>query len=170
MDAAFIGRLCPLHAGHEVVIRNMLETAGERSLIVIGSVNTPLSLRHFFSYEERRDFLHAVFPGARIVGVPDFREDREWLLALDDVLSVAGFDPEKTVFFGGCEEDVRFFTEANRQTAILNRFDGSTPKISATEVRDALIHGRSLRGLVNEVLIDRIQSSFAAKWELFKRM
>jgi nicotinamide mononucleotide adenylyltransferase len=148
----------------------MLETAGDKSLVVIGSSNAPMSLRHFFSYRERREFLKTVFPQLRIVGIPDFWNDKEWMLALDDVLAVAGFDPLKTVFFGGCEEDVRFFIEAGREVSLMNRFDGSTPRISATEVRDALIHERELSNLVNPAIAEAVRKSFFGKWETFKRM
>lgn len=169
-NAVFVGRLCPLHIGHEVVIRKMIDDFPGRSLVVIGSSNAPISLRHFFSYEERRDFLRKVFPDISVVGLPDFNSDAEWMVALEDILSIAGFDSKEVVFFGGCEEDVRFFTDAGRKVSLVNRFDGSTPKISATEVRDALIHERPLGGLLDPAIAELVHDVFMRKWEAFKRM
>jgi len=157
--------------GHEAVIRRMLEECeGEKNcIVVIGSSNAPVSMRHFFSYSERRDFLLRRFPNIRVVGLPDYNNDVEWMLALDDILRAASFHPITTTFFGGCDEDVRYFVEAGRQVQILNRFDGSTPRISATEVRDALIHERSLKGLMHPDITDEVQSLFRQKWEKFVR-
>jgi len=167
----FVGRFCPLHLGHEAVIRFMLDNAADSHLVVIGSSNAPFSLRHFFNYEDRRAFLLQVFPGLRIVGLPDYPTDSEWLLALDDILATAGFNPHVATYYGGCEEDVIFFEGKGRNIAIpFNRFDGSTPKISATEVRDALIHDRPLDGMLNPELHNYVRGLFHDKWEKFKRI
>lgn len=166
----FVGRFCPLHLGHEVVIQKMLADCDSQSLLVIGSSNAGCSLRHFFSYEERRAFIHLLFPELKIVGLPDYTTDAEWLLALDDILLAMGINPTEAVFYGGCTEDIDFFLSAGRQSAILNRFDGSTPKTSATEVRDALIHDRSLDELLNPIIQQSVRELFSTKWEKFKRI
>jgi cytidyltransferase-like protein len=166
----FVGRFCPMHLGHEAIIRKMLDES-ESPLIVIGSSNNSPSMRHFFSYEERRNLIRKVFPDVPIVGLPDYSDDKIWLTALDDILSISGADPSNSItFFGGCEEDVRFFFEAGRTCVLTNRFDGSTPKISATEVRDALIHGRSLENLLNPAVVEDVKILFTEKWEKFKKM
>jgi hypothetical protein len=139
-------------------------------LVGIGSANHPTSLRHFFSYEERRGFILKVFPGLKVFGIPDFPTDEEWILALDDILRLSGTDPSSVTFFGGCREEVDFFCRIGRKVEIMNRFDGSTPKISATEVRDALIRERNLEGLLNPAIADSVRRSFQEKWELFKKM
>jgi nicotinic acid mononucleotide adenylyltransferase len=167
----FVGRLCPIHLGHERVIQAMLDQCGvEKSLVLIGSSNTPMSLRHFFSYKDRSAFLAQLFPNVRVMGLPDFPgDDDQWTLALDHMLAGAGMEPTKVTFFGGCDEDLRFFAD-NRLTVEVNRFDGSSPKISATEVRDALIHERPLEGLLNPAIIKPVEELFRERWERFKRM
>ena len=167
----FVGRLCPIHLGHEAVIKKMREDCGEKNcMVIIGSDNSPISLRHFFCYEERREFLRAIFQDIKVVGLADFQTDSEWLVALDDLIRLTGADPDQVVFYGGCEEDVTYYASLGRKVSILNRFDGSTPKVSATEVRDALIHGRSLKGLISKKLVEGIKKTFSNKWEIFKRM
>lgn len=169
--AAYIGRFSPLHVGHGAVIERMFEEFGpENSLIVIGSSNTPTTLRHFFTYDERKRFIKKVYEDARIVGLPDYATDQLWLSALDDLLLVAGMDPKRVTFFGGCEEDISFFQSDGRKISIMNRFDGSTKKVSATEVRDALIHGRPLQDLVHPSILTDLLMVFAEKWETFKKM
>ena len=168
---AYVGRINPLHLGHEAVGEEMLKQFGvENSMLIMGSSNTPFSLRHFFSYEERRGFVKKVFPELKIVGLPDYPTDKEWLVAMDDLLIARGFDPLEVVFFGGCEEDILFFYDAGRKCHILNRFDGTTPKISATEVRDCLIYGRSLEGMINPLIAGDVRDLFAQKWERFKKI
>lgn len=166
----YCGRFNPLHAGHEAVLNEMLAQFGvERSRVIIGSANTSQSLRHFFSYEERRSFIKEIFPDIRIMPLGDMGNDDEWMTALDDLLLSSGIAPEKVVFFGGCEEDINFFLDRNRKYHILNRFDGTTPKISATEIRDGLIHDRSLDGFINPQVEPMVRSLFKKKWEDFQK-
>ena len=103
-------------------------------------------------------------------GLPDYASNQEWMLALDDILRIFGADPKQATFFGGCQEEVDFFYQFGRRVEILNRFDGSTPKVSATEVRDALIRERSLEKLLNPRIVDAVRSRFEEKWELFKKV
>ncbi len=167
----FVGRMSPIHLGHEAIIRKMIEDVGvSNSCLVLGSSNAPMSFRNFFSYEERRSLIKKIFPDIGIVGIPDYPTDSEWLLALDDILKFAAQPySDNIVFYGGCEEDIRFFIETGREVRLLNRFDGTTPKISATEVRDALSKGRSLDGFLNPVILEDIRRMFLRKWEVFKR-
>jgi len=169
--AVYCGRFNPLHAGHGTVIKEMISQFGiENCLLVIGSSNAGFSLRHYFSYQERRGFIKKAFPELRVVGLPDYPTDEEWLVALDDLISAAGVSPAEVVFFGGCEEDILFFFEAKRNCRIINRFDGSTPKISATEIRDCLIYGRDLRGMIDPIIAEEMQNLFRQKWERFKKI
>jgi hypothetical protein len=110
-----------------------------------------------------------------IVGLPDYNSDEVWLSALDDILlSVFGNESisphRELVFFGGCEEDVEFFIKAGRKVHIMNRFDGTTPKVSATEIRDDLLYERSLEGKLPPVIIPSVQEEFKKNWEIFKRI
>lgn len=170
--AVYCGRFNPMHVGHGSVVKEMISQFGiENCLIVIGSSNAGFSLRHFFSYQERRGFMRKAFPGIRVVGLPDYPTDEEWLTALDDITSATSPDSSAdTLFFGGCEEDILFFYEAGRTCQILNRFDGTTPKISATEVRDCLIYGRTLEGMVDPTIASEVQNLFRQKWEKFKKI
>ena len=167
----FVGRFSPLHIGHEVVIKGMIDSFGiENCLVILGSSNAPISFRHLFSYEDRRRFIKEVFGDIAIVGLPDYPTNEEWLLALDDILDLRKIDKKEVVFFGGCEEDIYFFLEHKRPCKLFNRFDGETPKISATEVRDALIRERSLDDLLNPKICEIVKVSFTLKWEKLKKL
>lgn len=147
-----------------------------KCLIVIGSSTNTMSMRHFFSYEQRRKFLRIIYPEPfPIVGLPDYNSDKVWLSALDDILlSVFGNESisphRELVFFGGCEEDVEFFIKSGRKVYIMNRFDGTTPKVSATEIRDDLLYGRLLEGKLPPVIIPSVREEFKKNWEVFKRI
>ena len=167
----YVGRFNPLHVGHCAVIENMLKAYGlSKSIIVVGSSSAIFSLRHFFSYHERVQFIRKVFPDIKVVGLPDYHNDVEWLAALDDILHAAGIDPKDVTFWGGCQEDIRFFCDDGRDYNIWNRFDGTSTKISATEVRDALIFDRSLDGLVHPKLALDLKKLFKERWEKFKKL
>ncbi len=166
-----VARVCPIHLGHEVIIWDMIsQCAVDHSLLVIGSVNHEPSMRHFFSYLERKNFVKKLFPDLKVVGLPDFKSDDEWFEALQDILNLAGFIPSETRYFGGCEEDIQFFMDRNLPVRIINRFDGSSPKVSATEARDALVHNRSLDNILNPLIANDVKELFDEKWEKFKRI
>ena len=169
--AIYIGRFNPIHTGHGTVMKEMIKRYGvENCLVIIGSSNAPISLRHFFSYHERKQFIQKLFPDMRLAGLPDYHNDREWLAALDDLIRLTGLEPSEVTFFGGCQEDIRFFFDDGRHCTILNRFDGSSVKTSATEVRDCLIAERSLEGLVEPAILAELQALFKEKWEKFKKL
>lgn len=170
----YVGRFNPIHRGHGVVIQKMLETCGlKQSLLVIGSANASFSLRHFYSYCERRGIILSLFPELRVVGLPDFPDDDgAWLTALDDLIRLAGADPREVTYFGGCEEDVRFFLEDGRHCVIVSRFGDDLVGLSATRVRDALIHKRDaeLYELLIPGSLPQIKTLFTKKWEEFKKI
>jgi nicotinamide mononucleotide adenylyltransferase len=169
--AVYCGRFNPIHVGHEAVINDMVKKYGEiNCLIVVGSSNADFSLRHFFNYQERRNFIKKLYPKIKIVGLPDFPTDEEWLVALDDLITALGINPREAIYFGGCKEDIVFFAKDKRHCQIMNRFDGTTPKISATEIRDCLIYHRSLKDLVNDKISPAVEALFKKKWEKFKRL
>ncbi len=166
-----VGRFGPVHLGHVRVGNMMIENHGSKnSLIVIGSSNNPPSLRHFFSYLERRKYLQILFPDIKLFGIPDYPNDEIWLTALDDCIKAIGFDPLKAVYWGGCEEDVSFFINAGRNVKIINRFEKADLKISATEVRDCLIRQKSISHLVHPLIEDELKKDFAKKWKEFEKM
>jgi nicotinic acid mononucleotide adenylyltransferase len=171
VTAVYCGRFNPIHAGHEAVISEMLRLFGpKRSRVIVGSANTQQSLRHFFSYGERSAFIKTIFPTVSVMPLGDFiGSDDEWFVALDDLLTSSGMDPKKTVFFGGCEEDIVFFLARNRRCHILNRFDGTTPKVSATEIRDSLIHDRPMNNFLNPAIEQMVKDLFKVKWMDFQK-
>ena len=169
--AVCVWRICPIHLGHQKVLDAMIKKFGIKNcLLVIGSSNAPLTMRNFFSYVERKGFVETIYPDLQVVPISDYPTDSEWLQALDDILRFGGLSPKEVTFFGGCAEDIEFFLEVGRKHEIMNRFDGSTPKISATEVRDALIQGRPLDGLLDPRIVDGVRGAFKGKCERFKKM
>jgi len=160
--------MCPIHIGHEEVIKKMIFICGgvENCLVVIGSSNSRISkgnTRNFFSYKERRNFFKAIFPEVSVVGLPDYHNDNEWLIALDDILSSLKMIPHKVTYFGGCNQDVDFFIRDNRLVYILNRFSGRTPKISSSEVRDCLAYCRPIDKFLNPLILNMVIETFKKK-------
>ena len=171
----YVGRFCPPHEGHCRVLRFMLEQRGlANSLVLVGGSNHAISYRHLFPLEDRLAMLRGLFPGLNLAGIPDHETDAGWLADLWTLVAMwrHGREPEnerKVTFYGGCEEDVLFFVNAGYPMQILNRFDGSGPKVSATEVRDALVHERDIAGLIPTEIAPLVREQFTRRWDELKR-
>lgn len=160
----YIGRLNPIHLGHEAVIKEMLGQFGaENCLLILGSSTSSFSQRHFFSFGERKNFVKKIFPELEIFGLPDFPTDEQWLFELDKLLLGKNFDPKDTVFFGGCEQDLVWFLETERQCQILNRFDGTTPIVSATQIRHLLASNEPVDHFLNPLIVNEVKNLFDKK-------
>jgi nicotinamide mononucleotide adenylyltransferase len=158
----FIGRLNPMHLGHQAIIQGMTEISLERPIVFVGSCNKPTSVRHLFNYEDRADFIKVVFSDkVRIMPLPDFDDDKVWFRGLDDLL---GQTLNKAVFIGGSVEDVEFYYKAGRKVHIVNRYSGITKNVNASEIRDALIQGRSIEGLVDPRVAELVLKKYPERW------
>lgn len=78
MRGLVVGRFQPLHHGHEQLIRQAIAACGDVT-IAIGSSTEPQTARNPFSFEERAAMVEAVFPGLRVVGVPDIHDEARWV-------------------------------------------------------------------------------------------
>ena len=164
-NGAYIGRLCPPHLGHLYLADLLLEAFPNTHMIGVGSCNEKVSFKHLFNYGDKRDVLRLLYPNATILPIPDFGNDALWFAAIDDQISAMGRNPKETVFIGGCEEEVEFYYKAGRKVFIVNRFGGLTTKVSGTEVRDALIEGRPLDGMLHPSTIPLVKERFVLRWE-----
>ncbi len=169
-----IGRMSPMHLGHRRLIEKMVEECSYKNcMMLIGSCNAKQSMKHFFSYPERRGFIKKIFPKLRVMGLPDFKDcNGAWLLNLDDVLVNCGFDPKHVKFYTGNEEDIEVILGDNRDFTSVDRFDSKRPIISGERVRAALIHDKSreeLIHLVGEDLVDDILTVFQKSWPEFAK-
>lgn len=160
----YVGRFSPMHLGHQAMIASLIDAYGDRHVVFIGSCNRPTSFRHLFTYEDRKDFIRAVFPNANIAPLPDFGDDRQWFGAMDDMLRLSGIDPAEAAYLGGSREDVEFYYENGRQAHIVNRYGGTTPNVSASEIRDALVERRE--GVLETFLDPRVAPLVKERFEL----
>ncbi len=162
--AVFVGRMNPMHLGHQFQIDMLIKAFRERHLLALGSCNKSVSIRHLFNYKDRSDFVRLVHPGTRIAPLPDFDNNELWFAALDDLIRASGGDPADVVFIGGSDEDVEFYGGTGRKVFILNRYAGITKNVSGAEVRDALMEKRELDGLLDPRIIPLVRERFALRW------
>lgn len=166
-----VARMGPIHLGHQAILDKAIEEYGKKLILFLWSANNPQSLRHFFTYQQRRDFIKTLYPDIIVAPLPDFPTNEEWFVAIDDLTdAIFGPDAHKNMeFFGWCIEDVEFFEQNDRKIKIVNRFDGTTPIISATQVRDALIWQRSIEDFVDSRIEKQIRDVFTMNRENFRK-
>lgn len=169
----YIGRFCPIHAGHQGIIGFLRHYAKNNHLILIGSCNNPISYRHLFSYETRALFIREIYGDEiKIAPLPDFESDEVWMSAIHDIAALKGFSPKNLVFVGGCEEDISTISELGYETYIINRFSGTTINISGTEIRDSLITGdrEKLSKVISPIILPKLMKEFNYQWAKLKRL
>ncbi len=166
----YVGRMCPIHLGHQAIIDSMLSYHKNNCMVVLWSCNADFTLRNFFNYQERRDLVKTLYPDIDIAWLADQNNDQLRIQSLDDLIRLKYKGDIKNVLFRWwCEEDISFFIERDRNYKTLNRFDGTTPKVSATEIRDALIHHRPIHELVDKQIAQSITDLFAVKRKMFEK-
>ncbi len=188
----FIGRFCPIHLGHMRVIEQLLKDFGENHLILIGSCNSSWSLRNFFSYKDRKDFIKSLYPNVKLLGLPDYPEDDNiWFTHLiDSIERITGLEVDipnigwtdkplfpspkhgevEPIFYGGCDEEIQFIQNRGFNFKIVERFGEASINVSSTEVRDCLIHNRDLKDKIHPLLIDKVKELFKYKWNEFRKV
>lgn len=155
-----IGRFSPLHIGHEMNLDELQRRHGDDHLVVLGSVNSPMSERNLFTYSDRSDWLRRRYPKLRIAPLPDFASDYEWLAALDDLIRLARSTPSCPVFYGGCKEDLEVFSSRGYVTEVWDRSGPNRPNISATMVRAKLAAGEDVRPYLSPVIHDDVVETY----------
>lgn len=184
----YIGRFNPPHVGHQKLIEKLISEFPERHLVLIGSCTEDPTLHNPFTYTQRISFLKKLHPKLNVVGLPDVKgNDDLWFEILkgmilhasgaDVVLTARGWADKKVdlkeplgsqesvipVFFGGCSEDLKHFISWGYETHIVNRYE-TEEKMSSSEVKDCLVHGRSLEGKVDSRILREVQGHFSTNW------
>ena len=64
----YVGRLNPMHLGHQYVIDTMIQETKNNCMLVLGSANTPCDTdRHLFSLQERSQIVSTLYPDLPLV-------------------------------------------------------------------------------------------------------
>lgn len=160
----YIWRFNPLHLWHQHVIQTMIEDNGiENCLVVVWSVNQPLSDRNIFSYQERENFLREKFPWLKVVWIPDFDTDDEWFEVLDKLIDKAFPSSWKhiwlqdVVFYGWAEQDIWYILPKWYTYKIVSRNDGQFDWLSSTKVRESLRSDKDISWMVDPSLVPKIK-------------
>lgn len=173
----FICRLAPVHIGHQIVIRALRSAFPGDWGIIVGSSNQPASIRHLFTLDDRLRFLRGVGVTGKVASIPDFPTDDQWFNCLESILSWGGFSIDNACFIGGTEDDVRCYKERGHATCIIRRFEGHTPEISGTKIRDCFIRiGMDREALVrkaaeflDDAIVEDVVDTFMDRWREFSR-
>lgn len=139
--AVFIGRLSPMHLGHEFVIKKALENANE-VIVVVGSSFAARSFRNPFTFEERKKIIKSVFPQpeVKVVPVSDYPyDDNKWVAAVQAVVGANRQftpDPERTTLIGHKKDETSYYLNLFKMwdSIALPNLNG----YNATELREAL--------------------------------
>lgn len=170
----YAGRFCPMHFGHQAILGGIIKASNASDnghLIVLGSCNRALNYRSMFDFADRVRFIKTVYPEISIAPLPDFESNTDWLNALDMLIELTDDTPEQCTYVGGCEEDICWFIDDNRNTKIINRFGGQTLNVSGTEIRDHLItnNHEKLKEMLDPRIIPDVTARFAVQWDRLRR-
>lgn len=131
--AVVIGRFQPFHNAHKKLIE-FAKAQADEICIILGSKDTPLSLKNPFSVLQRVDMIDATFGCTNIAAIADIESDREWVKAIELFVITQGFDDDQIVLVGHKKDQssayLDFFPFWDK------RLYKSDDPISATMIRD----------------------------------
>lgn len=147
MESLAIVRMNPMSTGHKYLIEEMLERS-ERVFLGLGSCQEDGTDKNPFSKKEREIMIRNVFPDEDKL-VIFFLNDlgscsrKEWNnYCLTELHQQVGYDANPTVYFGGCDADIYWWSEAvnlnNVKMESISLCREDNHHISATEVRESL--------------------------------
>lgn len=138
----FIGRFQPFHQGHYQVVKTALQHA-KKVIMVIGSTNSPRTIKNPFSFDERKQMILASFDdadAARIACVgcaDDIYNDHQWLINVQNAIkSVTQHEHAPTIgIIGHDKDESSYYLQLFPQYAqfLVDNFQG----LSATPLRNA---------------------------------
>ena len=155
--AVFVGNFCPIHKGHQYVIDDMINKYKDNCILLIENCNSKKSIKNLFPYKSRRNFIKALYPTLKIIGIPEFKTTIEKMVHIIDILEsvtdrsvhlnnsklLKNYFPKniegdlEPVFYSGCMEDGLIFDKYEFPVKIVSRFDND---ISSKKIRNALLN------------------------------
>lgn len=140
MNGLILGRFQIFHKGHESLVEKAFKFC-DTILIFIGSSDKKNTAENPFSYEIREKMIKEIYGDKVIVKpLPD--------LGVGDVPAWGDYvfknakkyiDPVDYIFFGNEVKHNLWYSEEHSKNTVFQVLDRSDIKISATEVRDAII-------------------------------
>lgn len=129
-----IGRFQPLHDGHEVLIKEAINTS-DKTIILIGSVDEYRTHKNPFTYTERKQLITEVFPDVICLPLLDVVPDEDWVLLVNTLIK-SNTTPEDEIVYVHCDKDLATGLSNNllKESFKLLHVD-QTKSISATTIR-----------------------------------
>lgn len=158
----FIGRFQPFHHGHEFVVKEALKQAGQ-VILLIGSANSPRTIKNPFTFEERRQMILGAFgedERTRIHCLPiddTLYNDHQWLQNIQSAIARIAPPDARIGIIGHTKDDSSYYLSLfpNWGAIELPSFDN----LSATPLRKQYFDS----GIIDERM-SRASQAFLAQF------
>lgn len=157
----YVGRFSPFHAGHEMVISQMLVKAKmEDIIIVVGSIDKK-DYKNIFPYYKRIEWIKTLFPGLTVIGYPDIeKQDKLWIENLIHMMEeIYLVDRKEMTFYGGSAADV-FYLPEDVEKVIIDRYSMFDNDMSATHIRNRLYAKQPIDDFVHDAIMADVIDTF----------
>lgn len=111
----FVGRMQPLHKGHEAVIRRGLELA-HTVVVVLGSCFAAREFKNPFTFHERKEMIASAFPDEfkagrlKVAGVADYpHDDNKWVAAVQEAVKKSVPDAKDIGLIGHSKDNSSYY-------------------------------------------------------------
>jgi len=119
-----------LHEGHTDLISDV-SNIFDQVLIVVGLGPCKCTVNNPLDFHTRRFMLQARFPNVKIAYIADVKEDRDWSLALDDLVTKYSKGFDSITLCGGRDSFIKHYTTKKYPTKELIQ----RAVVSGTEIR-----------------------------------
>ncbi len=156
--AVFIGRFQPLHNGHKTILLRALED-NDAVIVVIGSINRHDD-RNPFSFETRKQFMHAIDPRLIILGIEDYCDLVRWCEEVNRLLFLYSRTYDLYLYGAMKDDSTSAYIKAILERTVVKRFveigvlmNDSVP-LNATDIRKAIKDGEDFDHLVPAEVVE----------------
>jgi len=140
----YIGRFQPFHVAHEETIRRASYLA-PNVLVLVGSCNSPRTIRNPFTFDERKEFIQANTHVLNLMvdGIPDYvYDDNAWITDVGETVAdyAEGVDAKNIAVIGHDKDHSSFYLNYFPQWKFesMPQFPDHGDSIDATKIRQLL--------------------------------
>lgn len=144
----YIGRFQPFHIGHKATIQRAASLANN-VLVLIGSANSPRTIRNPWTYDERANWILSEAPENANVSVAPINDysynDNAWVSQVGSTILEFGYPNDRIAIIGHDKDHSSYYLNYFKQWDFIEMeaFPSKSDTIDSTKIRQLMFTGKA---------------------------